>query len=95
VFREAMRGLVPDAILDRRDKIGFATPEAEWLSTLDQWIRPLLESDAVSAIPALRADEVRTAWTDTLTGRRRFDYQLWRIFNVIYWTGQLNVSYAS
>jgi asparagine synthase (glutamine-hydrolysing) len=95
VFREAMRGLVPDAILDRRDKIGFATPEAEWLSTLDQWIRPLLESDAVSAIPALRADEVRSAWTHTLTGRRRFDYQLWRIFNVIYWTEQLNVSYAS
>ena len=27
VFRQAMRGIVPDAILDRRDKIGFATPE--------------------------------------------------------------------
>ena len=27
VFREAMRGIVPDAILDRQDKIGFATPE--------------------------------------------------------------------
>src|SRR5205807_3214015 len=27
VFRQAMRGLVPDTILDRRDKIGFQTPE--------------------------------------------------------------------
>src|SRR5262249_31423248 len=27
VLRAAMRGLVPDAILDRRDKIGFATPD--------------------------------------------------------------------
>ena len=26
VFRKAMRGIVPSAILDRRDKIGFATP---------------------------------------------------------------------
>jgi asparagine synthase (glutamine-hydrolysing) len=31
LLRSAMRGVVPDAILDRRDKIGFATPEAEWL----------------------------------------------------------------
>lgn len=27
IFREAMRGIVPDQILDRRDKIGFQTPE--------------------------------------------------------------------
>ena len=27
IFRAAMRGLVPDEILDRRDKIGFQTPE--------------------------------------------------------------------
>ncbi len=26
-----MRGLVPDEILDRRDKIGFQTPETDWL----------------------------------------------------------------
>ena len=32
VLRAAMRGIVPDAILDRRDKVGFATPEEAWLS---------------------------------------------------------------
>ena len=26
VFRRAMRGIVPDAVLDRRDKIGFTPP---------------------------------------------------------------------
>lgn len=30
VFREAMRGIVPDAVLDRTDKVGFSTPEASW-----------------------------------------------------------------
>lgn len=30
VFRAAMRGIVPDAILDRKDKIGFEAPEAQW-----------------------------------------------------------------
>lgn len=94
VFREAMRGLVPDQILDRRDKIGFSTPEAQWLTTLDAWIRPMLQSDAARAVPALNAVQVRDAWDETITGRRRFDFHLWRIFNLIYWSEQLNVSYA-
>ncbi|HYE01186.1 MAG TPA: asparagine synthase (glutamine-hydrolyzing) [Alphaproteobacteria bacterium] len=32
LLRTAMRGLVPDEILDRRDKMGFETPQQEWLS---------------------------------------------------------------
>ena len=31
IFRYAMRGIVPDEILDRRDKLGFQTPEKDWL----------------------------------------------------------------
>lgn len=32
ILRASLRGLVPDEILDRRDKIGFATPWADWWS---------------------------------------------------------------
>ena len=31
ILREAMRGIVPDAILDRSDKIGFAPDNSVWL----------------------------------------------------------------
>ncbi len=31
IFRAAMRGIVPNEILDRRDKIGFETPQKSWL----------------------------------------------------------------
>ncbi len=37
VFREAMRGLVPDAILNRHDKIGFEVSQNRWLSQLKNW----------------------------------------------------------
>jgi asparagine synthase (glutamine-hydrolysing) len=30
-LREAMRGIVPEPILDRKDKIGFAVPESIWI----------------------------------------------------------------
>jgi asparagine synthase (glutamine-hydrolysing) len=32
ILRRAMRGIVPDEILDRRDKVGFATPWSTWTS---------------------------------------------------------------
>jgi asparagine synthase (glutamine-hydrolysing) len=30
-LREALRGLVPDVVLRRRDKVGFETPTSAWL----------------------------------------------------------------
>lgn len=32
VFRRAMSGILPDAIRDRRDKMGFVTPESAWIT---------------------------------------------------------------
>ena len=43
VFRHAMRGIVPDCILDRRDKVGFATPEQTWLLRLQDWVQQNIE----------------------------------------------------
>ena len=33
IFREAMKGIVPEKICHRHDKIGFATPQDEWFRT--------------------------------------------------------------
>ncbi len=40
VMREAMRGIVPDKIIDRRTKMGFVTPEQKWMR---ETLRPLME----------------------------------------------------
>jgi asparagine synthase (glutamine-hydrolysing) len=34
ILRDAVRGLIPDVVVDRRDKVGFATPENDWLDAL-------------------------------------------------------------
>jgi asparagine synthase (glutamine-hydrolysing) len=94
VFRSAMRGLVPDAILDRKDKIGFSTPESEWLQSMDTWARPMFESEAAQSIPALNLPAARALWENTLSGERPFDYQLWRMLNLIQWTMQFGTAYG-
>jgi asparagine synthase (glutamine-hydrolysing) len=93
VFRAAMRGLVPDVILDRRDKIGFLTPDKDWLSTLRPWVDQVLGGDAARSIPALCLDEFIEESRRMFAGQARFDLHIWRFLNLIRWTEQLGVQF--
>jgi len=94
VFRSAMRGLVPDAILDRRDKIGFNTPERKWLIAVDHWVQDTLDSDVAAAMPFLDLVAMRREWSDVRDGRQSFDNRIWRWLNVIRWSQQFRVEYT-
>ncbi|MCY2987502.1 MAG: asparagine synthase (glutamine-hydrolyzing) [Planctomycetota bacterium] len=93
VFRAAMRGLVPDQVLARRDKIGFQTSEHAWLQTLRPWADAVLASDAARAIPMLRLDAVRRECQAVLDGRDCLDWHIWRWVNLIRWSEVMGVSY--
>ncbi|WP_297046640.1 asparagine synthase (glutamine-hydrolyzing) [uncultured Desulfovibrio sp.] len=90
IFRHAMRGIVPDAILDRRDKIGFATPERQWLKILAPWVDATLSQ--AEDVPFLRLDMARREWRDILTGRRHFGWQVWRWLCYARWVQLFAVS---
>jgi asparagine synthase (glutamine-hydrolysing) len=47
VFRAAMRDNVPEAILDWKDTIGFATPEQEWIRVLPSMIKNGLDQPPI------------------------------------------------
>jgi asparagine synthase (glutamine-hydrolysing) len=91
VLKRSLRGLVPDRILDRKDKIGFATPEANWLRTLDPWVDEVFESEAARAAGPLRADIARGRWLEMRDGKRPFDPMAWRWLNLIRWTDRFAV----
>jgi asparagine synthase (glutamine-hydrolysing) len=82
VFREAMRGIVPDAVLDRRDKIGFETPEKDWLYALADWVEEFL---GVADIPYLDMRAIRLEWRAIRAGQGVFDQKVWRWLNYIRW----------
>lgn len=93
IFRAAMQGIVPDEILERRDKIGFQTPERQWLATLSPWVEKVLMSEVARSIPALRIDVARQEWEAMLQGKRPFDRRFWRWVNLIRWTERFGVQY--
>ena len=93
VLRSAMRGILPEDVRTRRDKLGFATPEQRWFRGP---LRALVEegiNDTLARYPGLLAEnETRTLASDMLEGRRPLDFTLWRIINLGIWGRLFNVS---
>ena len=94
VFRRAMRGLVPDAILDRRDKIGFATPEHRWMPELKPRVDRLLTDQSPARIPALRGRALRAEWRAICERGPRRDFRAWRWLNLIEWAGRIGAEFV-
>jgi asparagine synthase (glutamine-hydrolysing) len=95
VFKAAMRGIVPDPILDRRDKIGFATPEQQWLQAMKAWVDTTFGEADPARVPGLRLDAVRQEWQRVVEGRTPFGWQVWRWLNLIRWTEIMGVERSS
>ncbi len=83
IFRDALKGIVPEEILFRKDKIGFETPEIEWLlsmpDTLREWIG---ECDT---IPFINRDELLKEFDLVITGKKKFTPNVWRWINYVRW----------
>lgn len=83
VLRAAMRGIVPDQVLDRRDKIGFATPEQHWLTQMAPQVREWLRED--THLPFLNQKHFLKEFDAIVAGGRPFSWQVWRWINFTRW----------
>jgi asparagine synthase (glutamine-hydrolysing) len=93
VLRRALRGIVPDAVLARRDKIAFATPEPAWLRVLAPVVDAMLSGPTLSRIPMLDASEVRRQWRAMCQGKARLDARVWRWVNLIQWVERFGLEF--
>jgi asparagine synthase (glutamine-hydrolysing) len=91
VFRAALRGLVPSEIVNRRDKMGIATPAHRWLLDQRAWVESVLTSDAARHVRALELDRVRQEWE--LVGPAGHDTRVWRWLNLILWSERFQVEF--
>ncbi|MDF1502506.1 asparagine synthase (glutamine-hydrolyzing) [Roseisolibacter sp. H3M3-2] len=86
VFRQAMRGIVPDAILDRRDKIGFQPPQEAWLGELRPWTSGALAGETARALPFIDQGALRrSAEAIAAGGAAPGGVPLWRWVNLVRW----------
>lgn len=86
VFRAAMRGIVPDDVLDRKDKIGFVTPERDWLFAMADTLREWLDAD--QGLTLFNRENLKREFNDILAGKKPFSWQMWRWINLVRWHRQ-------
>ena len=88
VFRAAMRGIVPDSILDRRDKIGFETPQRIWIDkVLGQHGTHLNGLLGTSDIFRLKKSRLSDFWS----GLDSNPASAWRVINFLKWAELFNI----
>jgi len=93
IFRKAMRGIVPDAILNRQDKIGFSTPEKRWLMAMSPWVEATLNSETAQRMPMLNIKMIQANWAAVLAGEQDFNVMTWRWLNLIRWAEMFEVTF--
>jgi asparagine synthase (glutamine-hydrolysing) len=86
VLRRAMDGILPEKVRNRRDKLGFATPEEAWFrGPLRELVRAGI-GQTLELYPALlNRKGVEAHAADMLEGRRPVDFSLWRIISLGIW----------
>jgi asparagine synthase (glutamine-hydrolysing) len=84
ILRDAVRGSVPQVILDRRDKVAFQPPQTRWLSE-PAWVERI--ADVLLDPGAAGADLYDRApiEADARSGHWRDPAALWRALSVELW----------
>ena len=88
ICRQAMRGIVPDEILDRKDKIGFTTPEDTWLVDKSQTIiKHIKEAKEINFIIK---EKLLKEFEEILQKKKVLDGRVWRWTNYFRWFSLLS-----
>ncbi|MCY0903803.1 asparagine synthase (glutamine-hydrolyzing) [Arthrobacter sp. H14-L1] len=86
ILRDATRDLLPEMISNRRNKIGFTTPEAEWFILMKEKIYEIFLSSSFGARPYWDQNAVLYAFEEYLTGKSSASTMVfWRLLNTELW----------
>jgi len=91
VLREGLRDVLPEAIRNRMGKLGFATPEEDWVKQEQPERFRQAVVDAVKTCRGiLRTDALKYA-DDVIAGRRPFDFAVWRMISFARWVDRFDI----
>jgi asparagine synthase (glutamine-hydrolysing) len=87
----AMRGMLPDAILARRERSGFRIPVREWLDELAPWVE--MNMAEIVRLPFFEPRRVREVWESVRTQNTSVSsaFLVWRWIFLTGWLRYLDV----
>lgn len=86
VMRQALKGILPEKIRNRQDKIGFATPEQIWMKeNFKHEFKKTFTSEKFLSRGYYNRKKVIEIFKDFLTGKNNNYNLLWRAYNLEIW----------
>jgi len=84
IFRKAITDYIPKEIIDRKDKIGFATPENEWFKAkeFNNFVKEIIESKSFKSRPYWNHKEIEKMH---LLKNKEYYTNIWKIVNTELW----------
>lgn len=89
ILRRAMTGILPLAIVDRRDKMGFVTPQSSWTGEAHADIAQIVRSGSAVERGWLTQREIERL-LDAVGATGSTNEQLWRLMVTELWLTQLD-----
>lgn len=87
VLKDAMGGIVPDKILERRDKIGFASPEDDWFREV--YMKDLLNDWFIKNVPLstkyINLNKTRKMIKLQIKEKKNYGRAIWRFVFLEAW----------
>jgi asparagine synthase (glutamine-hydrolysing) len=85
VYRNAMKGRMPEKNRLRRSKIGFTNPDITWMKGKASEIRAIFSSSELASRDLYNPAQLVTAWDEYLSGRPGDGLIFWRVLVTELW----------
>ena len=85
ILRKSLSGFLPETIINRRNKVGFTTPEQEWFLRMKNRIYSYFLSESFAERAYFNQSAVLKAFREFIEGKNDDTMIFWRLLNVELW----------
>mgnify|MGYP000878541060 FL=1 len=87
ILRESLKGVLPEEIRNRQDKVGFATPQDEWFRepAFRSFIGNIIKSESFRDRQIMDADKARLLYEKHLKGEINIAKDIWKWIHLELW----------
>jgi asparagine synthase (glutamine-hydrolysing) len=90
ILRKAMGEIIPKKVINRFDKVGYITPESQWLrGPLKDWAKDKLFGKGLRELESYPEIEVRLYWEEHQSGRRDNRWRIWPWVSLSVWLSMI------